>query len=330
MILKKLQALFHPDRYHGWGKSKRYFEGWYYKIINASEDKAFAIIPGIAMNEDGEQQAFIQVLDGKKLTAEYFKFEAAAFKIKPGKFELRLEDNLFTREKIQLNLPSFKGELKFENQVSWPNEWYSPGIMGPFAFVPFMECYHGILSMDHKIDGELLVKDEAIDFTGGRGYMEKDWGRSFPSAYFWMQTNHFSKPGISLKASVAKIPWLRSSFVGFIAGLWWEDQLIQFTTYNSSHLRKSFADSDIVELVMENPNYRLEILAFRKAATELASPILGFMDGRISESMTSEIAVKLIDKKTQEVVFTDTGRNAGLEVAGKINEIFVGEETNPS
>ena len=330
MILKKLQALFHPDRYHGWGKSKRYFEGWYYKIINASEDKAFAIIPGIAMNEDGEQQAFIQVLDGKKLTAEYFKFEAAAFKIKPGKFELRLEDNLFTREKIQLNLPSFKGELKFENQVSWPNEWYSPGIMGPFAFVPFMECYHGILSMDHKIDGELLVKDEAIDFTGGRGYMEKDWGRSFPSAYFWMQTNHFSKPGISLKASVAKIPWLRSSFVGFIAGLLWEGQLIQFTTYNSSHLRKSFADSDKVELLLENPQYQLEILAHRKAATELASPILGFMDGRISESMTSEIAVKLIDKKTQEVVFTDTGRNAGLEVAGKINEIFVGEETNPS
>jgi hypothetical protein len=324
MLIKKLQALFHPEQYHGWGKSNRYFEGWYYKIINVDEDKAFAIIPGIAMNEKGEKQAFIQVLDGKKLTAEYFKFDANEFEIKPGKFELRLEDNLFTREKIQLNLPGFKGELKFENQVSWPNEWYSPGIMGPYAFVPFMECYHGILSMDHKIDGKLVVNNEEVDFAGGRGYMEKDWGQSFPSAYFWMQTNHFSKAGISLKASVAKIPWMRSSFVGFIAGLWWEGQLIQFTTYNSSHLRKSFADSDKVELLMENPKYQLEILAHRKAATELASPILGFMDGRISESMTSEIEVKLIDKKTQKVVFIDTGRNAGLEVAGKINEIFIG------
>jgi len=323
MILKKLQALFNPEQYHGWGKSKRYFEGWYYKIINASEDKAFAIIPGIAMNEKGEKQAFIQVLDGKKLSAEYFKFNANEFNITPGKFELHLKDSLFTRDQIQLSLPAIEGKLKFKNQVGWPNEWYSPGIMGPYAFVPFMECYHGILSMDHGIEGKLRINNEEIDFMGGKGYMEKDWGQSFPSAYFWMQTNHFSKPGISLKASVAKIPWMRGSFVGFIAGLWWEGKLIQFTTYNSSHLRKSFADKDKVELVMENPNYRIEILANRHAATELASPILGFMDGRISESMTSEIKVQLFDKKNQKVVFADTGRNTGLEVAGKIEEIFI-------
>ena len=323
MVIQRLQALFNPEQYHGWGKSKRYFEGWYFKIINDAENKAFAIIPGIAMNESGEKQAFIQVLDGKKLTAEYFKFDAEEFDIKPGKFELRLKDNLFSREKIRLNLPGFKGELKFENQVGWPNEWYSPGIMGPYAFVPFMECYHGILSMDHSIEGQLRINEEEVGFTGGRGYMEKDWGQSFPSAYFWMQTNHFSTPGISLKASVAKIPWLRSSFVGFIAGLWWEGQLIQFTTYNSSHLRKSYADSKNVELIMDNPRYRLEILAHRQAATELASPILGFMDGRISESMTSEIEVQLYDKKKNKILFIDTGRNAGLEVAGKIEEIFI-------
>ena len=153
--------------------------------------------------------------------------------------------------------------------------------------------------------------------------MEKDWGQSFPSAYFWMQTNHFSETGISFKASVAKIPWLRSSFVGFIAGIWLHDRLIQFTTYNSSHLRKSFANNEKVELVMENPNHRIEILAKRNDSTELASPILGFMDGRISESMTSEIEVQLFDKKNQKIIFTDIGRNAGLEVAGKIDEIFI-------
>ena len=149
MLIKKLQALFHPEQYHGWGKKKSYFEGWYYKILNAKEDRAFAIIPGIAMDEKGEQQAFVQVLDGKKLTAEYFKFNANEFKAKPGKFEVNLANNLFTGDKIELNLPSVIGSLEFKNQVPWPNEWYSPGIMGPYAFVPFMECYHGILSMNH-------------------------------------------------------------------------------------------------------------------------------------------------------------------------------------
>jgi hypothetical protein len=56
--------------------------------------------------------------------------------------------------------------------------------MGPYAFVPFMECYHGILSMDHKINGQLIIHDEIIDFTGGKGYMEKDWGQSFQAPIF--------------------------------------------------------------------------------------------------------------------------------------------------
>ena len=31
----------------------------------------------------------------------------------------------------------------------WPVKVTSPGAMGPYAFVPFMECYHGVVSMDH-------------------------------------------------------------------------------------------------------------------------------------------------------------------------------------
>jgi hypothetical protein len=322
-MIKKLQSIFHPEQFQGWGKTKRYFEGWYYKVINADETKAFAFIPGIAMDENGIQQAFIQVLDGNKRTAEYHKFEATQFKPEAGKFEIEIGNNFFSENAIQLDLPSAKGKLNFSSLAHWPNTWYSPGIMGPYTFVPFMECYHGILSLDHKIDGELIIDGKTTDFTNGRGYMEKDWGHSFPSAYFWLQTNHFRNTRISLKASVANIPWLGSSFVGYIAGLWFNNQLYQFTTYNGSKLRKSFADNKKVELIMENKNFRLEILAHREKATKLASPISGFMNGRIEESMTSKIDVILFDKKANLILLNDTGRNAGLEVAGNINEIFI-------
>lgn len=322
-MFNNLQALFHPDQYQGWGKTKRYFEGWYFKVVNAGETKAFAFIPGIAMDEQGKKQAFIQVLDGKKRTAEYHKIDASEFRPKGGKFEIEIGENFFSNDTMKLGLPTAVGELHFYNPTPWPNKWYSPGIMGPYSFVPFMECYHGILSMDHRIEGQLTIHGETIDFTNGRGYMEKDWGHSFPGAYFWMQTNHFNRPGISLKASVAKIPWMSSSFVGFIAGVWIQDRLIQFTTYNGSKLIKSFADRNEVKLVMENRQYRLEILAHRETTTLLASPILGFMDGRIDESMTSLIDVQLYDKKNQNIILLDTGRNAGLEVAGKIKDITI-------
>ncbi len=292
-------------------------------MINAAEDQAFAFIPGIAMDENGKQQAFIQVLDGRNLVADYHQFSAEEFVPTGGKFEVSIANNSFKKNGFQLNLSDVKGQLTFQNQVPWSSTWYSPNIMGPFSFGPFMQCYHGILSMDHSIQGALTIKGREIDFTGGRGYMEKDWGRSFPSAYIWMQTNHFSESGISLKSSVANIPWIGTSFVGYIAGVWLRDRLIEFTTYNLTKLRKCYADKEVVQLVLENTKYQLEIFAKREAATALASPIGGFMDGRIEESMTAKIEVKLTDKKNKKVLLEDVGRNAGLEVAGKLEEIIV-------
>mgnify|MGYP002630848345 FL=1 len=326
MPFQKIQALFHPEQYHGWGKTRKFFEGWYYKIVSADERKAFAVIPGIAMDKSGEQQGFIQILDGKKLSAEYHRFDVADFCPKAGCFELQLGDNFFSATKLQLDLPTIKGELNFTEQAPWPSSLISPNIMGPFTFVPFMECYHGILSMDHNIQGQLNIHKKAINFNNGRGYMEKDWGASFPSAYIWLQSNHFSQKGLSIKASVARIPWLGGSFVGFIAGLLIEDRLIQFTTYNFSKLVRSHADKLQVQLAMENSQYRLDIFVQRDTKTVLAAPISGFMNGRIEESMTSRIEVRLIDRRNKKIIFHDTGRNGALEVAGNLEEILITEK----
>jgi hypothetical protein len=322
-LFKKLNAFFNPEQFQGWGRQRNYFEGWYFKLISPDEQNAFAIIPGIAMDKEGNRQAFIQVLDGRKKTAAYHRFSAEEFIPEAGRFYVAIKGNSFSEKHLYVDLPGIKGELHFYENIPWPKKIYSPGIMGPYAFVPFMECYHGIVSMDHVISGSLILDGESISFDNGRGYIEKDWGRSFPSAYFWMQSNHFSKPGISLKCSVAKIPWVTKAFTGFIGGLWLHDKLCRFTTYNGTKLLKSFADEKKVELVMENSKYRLEILAHRDKATALASPIGGLMDGRIEESMTATIDVLLTDKKSGAILFNDTGRNAGLEVAGKIEEIFL-------
>jgi len=83
VFLRRIHALWNPECYHGWNKSKKFFEGWYYKIISADQKHALAIIPGIAMDEYGTKQAFIQVLDGRNLKASYHKFDAQDFKPNP-------------------------------------------------------------------------------------------------------------------------------------------------------------------------------------------------------------------------------------------------------
>jgi tocopherol cyclase len=322
MIFNQLSTMFDPEVFQGRDKKHTYFEGWYFKVVDASETNAYAFIPGIAMDEAGNRHSFIQVLDGKKRSSEYHRFDSASFNAAPGAFKIAVGENIFSRDSLSLNLPDARGTLCFKDIVRWPSHWYSPGIMGPYSFVPFMECYHGIVSMDHAVSGRLEIQDDTIDFNNGRGYTEKDWGRSFPSAYVWMQSNHFSAPGVSLKVSVAKIPWMGQSFTGFIAGLWIRDRLLRFTTYNRSSLRKLHVDTGRIELTLANKKYRLEIMVLRDAATSLASPIRGFMDGRIEESMSSKIEATVTDIKTGRVIFRDRGRNAAVEVAGNIIEIL--------
>jgi len=316
MITYKIHALWHPECYHGWGRSKRFFEGWYYKVVSENQMHALAIIPGIAMDENGQKQSFIQVLDGKNLNASYHKFEAKEFQPNPKKHALKIQRNFFSKNKLKLDLPHLKGELIFENLTPWPNSFFSPGIMGPFSFVPFMECYHAILSMNHSIRGVLILNGKSLSFNKGKGYMEKDWGHSFPEGYIWMQSNHFTQKETSIKVSIAKIPWLKSAFIGHIAGLIINDKLIEFTTYNKSKLRACRVSKKEVQIEMENSRYRLQINAQREKATSLAAPLAGFMNGRIKESMDAKIHTVLIDKKTNQTVLNDTGLSAGIEVAG--------------
>lgn len=317
VILNRLHALWHPSCFHGWGRNRRFFEGWYYKIVNQDQSEAMAIIPGIAMDEKGQKQAFIQVLDGIRETAVYHRFDANEFVPSPKTHSLRIGDNFFTEQQMKLALPELKGEVFFDHLNPWSSSVFSPGIMGPFSFVPFMECYHGILSMNHKIRGGFTYQGKPITFEKGKGYIEKDWGHSFPEAYMWMQTNHFSEEGISVKASIAKIPWLGSSFIGHIAGVLLNGQLYEFTTYNGTRLIQCVISSDQVQVEMANRKYRLRLNAKREKSTALAAPISGFMDGRIEESMKAEVEVELYDKITKTILLADTGTSGGIEVAGK-------------
>ena len=113
--LKRIKALFNPPEFQGWGKNKRYFEGWYFKLVNPSEEHAFAVIPGVAMDESGARQAFVQVLDGKRRTAEYHRFRFDQFNAKPGVFEVTIDENYFSAHRMHIELPGLGGELSFSN-----------------------------------------------------------------------------------------------------------------------------------------------------------------------------------------------------------------------
>ncbi|MCB0629456.1 MAG: tocopherol cyclase family protein [Saprospiraceae bacterium] len=321
-LIRRIRATWYPNEYHGWGLHKNYFEGWYYKIVDPTERYAFAVIPGISMSPEGIQKAFIQRLDGKACTSDFHHFPAASFQPADDRFELSIADNSFSAERIQLNLPELQGTLHFHSLYSWPKMLGAPGIMGWYSFVPFMECYHGVVSMDHQLEGRLTVYGKTVDFTGGRGYMEKDWGRSFPSSWIWTQSNHFDADRrIFLMASVARIPWVGSYFIGCIVGFLLDDRLYRFATYTGAKMQIALEEKR-VHLTFKDKKYRLQITAEQGSTGALVSPISGDMTGKVNESMQAILDVTL--SAGTEILYQGSGRNAGLEVAGPVEELVEG------
>jgi hypothetical protein len=319
-----LQTRLHPAWYQGYRARPPYFEGWYFKLIDLTEQHRYAVIPGVFLGQ-GNSHAFVQVLDGVTGETTYHEYPLEAFQAAEDRFDVRVGPNRFTLERIELQIESAErtvtGVLRFSGLTPWPVTLLSPGIMGWYAWVPRMECYHGVLSFDHEIHGVLTLDGQAIDFSAGRGYIEKDWGRSFPAAWVWMQTNHFETPGTSLTASIAVIPWMGSSFLGFIIGLWHERRLYRFATYTGARVEKLAAGEDHVNWVVRDRRYRLEIDAQRDGGFRtgvLRGPTGLDMGGRVPESLQAQVSLRLSAVSGDSTIFEGVGRNAGLEIVGEL------------
>lgn len=316
-----LRNTLHPERYHGRlrGQKAPYFEGWYYKLVDANGLHRFAFIPGVFWSS--RPHSFVQVLDGTNGAAYYHEYPFEAFDAADQPFEARVSGSCFAVDSFTLDIDRpvqrVAGTVRFVGGAPWPVTPASPGIMGWYAWVPFMECYHGVLSLDHSLDGSLVVDGREIDFTGGRGYIEKDWGRSFPEAWIWFQTNHFEAPGTSLTASIAIIPWVFTSFPGFIIGLWHESRLYRFATYTGAKVERLVVSEHTIDWVVGNGTHRLETFVTQGPDTAyglLKGPDVSEMGKRVAETQSATVATRLTERKGGRVVFEGTGRYAGLEV----------------
>jgi hypothetical protein len=331
VIPSRLRNTWHPENFHLHHRLRSgggYFEGWYFKLVDAGGRQPYAIIPGVYLGADSH--AFVQILDGRAGTAAYHRFPIESFYADRRDFCVSIAGSRFGTEGLSLNIAGdetsakqvIRGELRLGPFRRWPVRFHSPGVMGPYSFVPFMECKHGILSLDHTVNGRLEVDGRETNFDGGRGYVEKDWGRAFPSGYVWTQSNHFERPGISLTASVARIPWLTGSFRGFLVGFLIDGELHRFTTYNGTTIESLTRSETHLHLCVRNATHRLEIDARKTEGAVLHAPYGKQMIERVSETMTSDIDLRLTSVDTGSCVYEGRGHHACLEAQGDLDAVL--------
>lgn len=319
-------SIWRPETFQGRSRKKRYFEGWYFKLIDQQRRTVLAIIPGISIGESlADAHAFIQVIDAVKGKTEYYRFAFEEFHADKQKLLVTIGENTFSDSGMKLNLrnenTTLSGELRFTNIDPYPKSFFRPGIMGPFSFVPGMECYHGVVNIRHTINGSLNRNGTQIDMTGGEGYLEKDWGRSFPKAWIWVQANHFEEAGASFLFSVARIPWLGKSFTGLIAFLRTKNGFETFATYNGGKIRSIQLEGNLLEITLTNAKHVLHFSTNYSGGGILKAPKNGLMSREIEESITATTTLQLLDH-SGKLLFQGTSQWTGIEIAGGLDEIL--------
>ncbi len=311
-----------PAFFLGGGKKDRYFEGWYFKCISRDRRHAIALIPGMAVTPQGGKHAFVQVIHAETGKTYYFDYPYAAFAAATDHFEVRIGENGFSSDGLSVaidrpGIGAIHGVLRFSECHPYPTSRFHPGIMGPFSFIPDMECNHVILHLSHRLHGSLTLDGTHLDFEGGAGYIEKDYGRSFPRQYVWIQASHFDQGEACLVFSRARIPMLGTHFPGFFAYFTdFNGTRARFASYNLSRLAQWEVDpsSGTSRALLVGPAGRLSFDAAMTGGGKLRAPVDGLMDREIIESIGARVTVTLTDLRGN-VRYHGTSGEAGMEIS---------------
>ena len=292
--------------YHGRGKRGPYFEGWYLKH-QTREGAALALIPACHTDRAGRRSASLQILaDGQSWWLEY---PGAAFHASEQVFYVQVGQILFTEQETRLHVE--QNGLSLHGTVRYgPFTPLQSDIMGPFRFLPAMECAHGVLSMGHPLEGSLTLNGKTLDFSGGTGYIETDRGRSFPSAYLWTQCV-WQETGLhSLMLSVATISMAGLRFTGCICAVCCGGKEYRLATYRGARAERWSAGGASIR----QGKYRLTAELLEGKGCPLRAPAGGVMGRTIHESLRSTVRYRFWAGET--LLLDHTDRCAGFEYAG--------------
>ena len=248
---------------------KGLFYGWYFKC--QSDTQTLAVIPAVH-RAGGKKACSIQIITEEHSWTVSMPIEA--FKRK-GRM-ISIGKNRFGEKGIRLAVcePGLKIKGKLEFGPLFPLRY---DIMGPFSFVPFLECRHSIWSMKHMVRGAVYINGTAYSFDGAEGYWEGDRGRSFPKEYIWTQC---SFPEGALMLSVADIPIAGFHFQGIIGIVLLDGREYRLATYLGAKTAR--IRNELVRVVQGS--MELEARLLERSGKPLKAPARGDMVRTIHES----------------------------------------------
>ena len=277
---------------------RNYFGGWYFKCQNAKQ--TLSVIPAYHVT-GGKPSSSVQIINDEG--AWNVPYSALDCRRSADGFTMRVGGSRFGQTSVRLSVHTpdctAEGFLKFGALTPVHYD-----IMGPFRFVPFLECRHDVRSLYHTVTGTVTVNGVCYRFERDDGYIEGDRGRSFPREYLW--THCFFEKN-SLMLSVADIPFGLLRFTGVLCVIWWEGKEYRLATYLGARAMEIGKG----KAVIRQGDEELTVQLLERQAHPLYAPMNGAMTRTIRESASCVASYTF--RKNGKTLFTFTSDRASFE-----------------
>jgi len=252
--------------YHWDRSSRRFFEGWYYRVTIPEIEQTFAFMYSIEDPIGGKPHSggAAQILgpndeyiwrtfpDVNKFWAKNdvlalghwgkTDLQSQPLYLLPAEFHRYIQEGYQATATLNQGIirdPATGNYCRWQYEIKPVYGWGNKGQLqqstaGIVSFLPIFEPGWQILMAHGKASGWIDWNGKIYEFTNAPAYSEKNWGGAFPQKWFWLNCNSFDgEPDLALTAGGGRrgVLWWMESVA--MIGLHYQDKFYEFVPWNS-------------------------------------------------------------------------------------------------
>jgi tocopherol cyclase len=333
--------------YHWDGYSPNFFEGWYFRLSLPAINDSFAFMYSIEDPASGSQStSAVQILaPGDQHSARTFphaqgfwastdylglrhwskhNFVTTPQLLSASDFEQRVSEGYQATATLHqgvLNMPGHETPCRWCYRTVPVYGWgdaagWQQSTAGWLSALPIFEPGWQILMAQGLATGWIEYQGDRYEFTDAPAYSEKNWGRSFPQKWFWINCNYFAdEPELAITAGGGRRSVLGRMEEVAMIGIHYQGQFYEFVPWNAQ-IHWQIDPWGKWQLQATNPNFTIELVGTTDLpGTMVQVPTVNGLASCCRDTTRGLLSVILRDRQG-EVIVSANSLLAGLETGG--------------
>ena len=313
-----LPGIYSPEKFQGNSNKKPHFETWRVKFVTANHSQSVLFTISVCYGK--YPTCAIQIQDGNTGATNIIELSPEKLKASKKCFDVSVDNFKLNSYGLNLDFCSggieLCGSLKFGPFKSFPKSILSPGIMGPLSFNPFLPVHHAIISMNHKVDGEIKINGKNYLFDEGSGYIEKSWGNFYPKSWVMIQCHTFNIENTSFFFVAAPAQLQNRTMQGMLCFLKNGDKIYNLSMYKGAKIENISYNQRIFFIEASCNNIKFDATIIPRTYGSLKVPSPESKEWMMHECLNATLHINVFENG--EKILTAEGEQSSFDLVGDI------------